>query len=244
MQAAPARGGGGAVALWWVRHGESTGNVARVAAYAQGHAAIDLDLADPVVPLSPTGRAQAGALGRWMAEQEPERRPTHAVVSPYLRARQTAEGILRGAGLEGLSAEVDERLRDREQGILDGLTWRGIVERQPEEAERRRSLGRFYYRPPGGESWADVALRVRALLADADWAGHRVLLVAHDVTILIARYLLEGLSEEQAVALSGSVANCSLTSYQRRDGVLVLERANDTSGVAAVAETAPPPEPM
>ena len=45
------------------------------------------------------------------------------------------------------------------------MTRSGIREQYPEEAQRRDLLGKFYYRPPGGESWADVALRVRSLLA-------------------------------------------------------------------------------
>ena len=63
---------------------------------------------------------------------------------------------------------LDERLRDRELGVLDRLTRRGVEARHPEEAELRRRLGKFYHRPAGGESWADIALRVRTALADLD----------------------------------------------------------------------------
>ena len=75
------------------------------------------------------------------------------------------------------------------------LTSAGVEARLPEEAGRRRWLGKFYYRPPGGESWADVVLRLRSLLADLD-AGipaQGVLLVCHDAVILLIRYILEGL---------------------------------------------------
>ena len=74
---------------------------------------------------------------------------------------------------------LDERLRDRELGILDRLTSAGVEARFLEEGERRRWLGKFYYRPPGGESWADVVLRLRSLLADLDreHPGQEVLLV-------------------------------------------------------------------
>ena len=89
-------------------------------------------------------------------------RPEVAVVSPYLRTRQTAELALAGMGIP---AVVDERLRDRELGVMDLLTARGVEARLPRRPRRRR-LGKFYYRPPGGESWADVLLRLRALLGD------------------------------------------------------------------------------
>ena len=39
---------------------------------------------------------------------------------------------------------TDERLRERDLGILDGYTGGGIRERYPEEAERRDRIGKFY----------------------------------------------------------------------------------------------------
>ena len=82
------------------------------------------------------------------------------------------------------------------------------------------SSGHFYYRPPNGESGADVAGRVRAAL-DAvarDHAGERVLVVCHQITILCARYVLDRLSEEELSALwkRYDLANCSVTDVRAR----------------------------
>ena len=125
---------------------------------------------------------------------------------------------------------VDERLRDRELGVLDLLTARGVAARHPAEAARRRRLGKFYYRPPGGESWADVLLRLRALLRELreDHPDERVVLFGHEATVLLVRYLVEGLSEAElmAVAHSTAVANCSVSSWQRTDGHLRPELFN------------------
>ena len=57
---------------------------------------------------------------------------------------------------------MDERLREKEFGILDGLTTLGIRNGFPEQADFRKILGKFYHRPPGGESWCDVILRLRS----------------------------------------------------------------------------------
>jgi broad specificity phosphatase PhoE len=46
------------------------------------------------------------------------------------------------------------------------LTSHGIARRLPGEAARRARVGTLYHRPPGGESWADVALRLRTLLVE------------------------------------------------------------------------------
>jgi probable phosphoglycerate mutase len=225
--------------LWLVRHGESTGNVANAQAYSTGAEQLDLDLADPEVPLTELGRRQARALGQRLAEELPAG-PDLCLASTYRRTRQTAREVLAAAGWDDVPLRLDERLRDREQGILDRLTQRGIKARFPEEARRRAALGKFYYRPPGGESWADVALRIRSLLQDlrVDHTGQRVLLVTHDVPILVTRYVVEGLSVDDAVRLSGQVPNCGLTEYRPdRPGGLCLERFADVTPVDEDADT-------
>ena len=72
--------------------------------------------------------------------------------------------------------------------MLDLLTSHGVATRYPIEAERRRRLGKFYHRPPGGESWVDVALRIRSLRDSLarEHLNKRVLLVTHDVDEAIA----------------------------------------------------------
>ncbi|GAA1756338.1 histidine phosphatase family protein [Luedemannella helvata] len=210
-----------------VRHGESTGNVAALAAETAGLEVIDIALRDADVPLSPTGRDQAAAVGRWLSDLPAGDRPEVVVVSTYARARETAELAVTGLGIPTL---VDERLRDRELGVLDLLTSHGVRARLPAEADRRHRLGKFYYRPPGGESWADVVLRLRGLLRDlrADHPGGRVLLVAHEALVLLTRYLVEQLTEEQLMAITRAttIANASLTSWRRDGDRLSPERFN------------------
>src|SRR5690606_5666416 len=146
-------------ALWLVRHGQSVGNVANDEAHATGRHRLDLADRDMDVPLSELGREQSVALGTWLGQQPPEVRPDVVVSSPYVRAAETARLIVETAELD-VRIVHDERLREREFGILDLLTRRGIEATFPFEAERRARLGKFYYRPPGGESWVDVALRL------------------------------------------------------------------------------------
>jgi len=223
--------------MWLVRHGESAGNVARDAANAAGHPMIDIAMRDVDVPLSGLGERQARSLGRWFAALPDDRRPTVVLVSPYLRARHTAE-IIRDAGALAPDAgdfTVDERLREKEFGILDRLTRFGIEQRHPDQAEFRRLLGKFYHRPPGGESWCDVILRLRSALdtVSLHHRGERVLVVCHQVIVLCMRYLLECMSEDEILAVdrAGDVANCSVTSYRfdptlGRQGRMRLETYN------------------
>lgn len=210
-----------------LRHGQSTGNVTAQEAEVAGLEVIDIAERDADVPLSETGRQQAAAVGRWLSERSADERPQVAVVSPFLRTRQTAELALADTGIP---AVVDERLRDRELGVLDLLTARGVLARLPDEARRRERLGKFYYRPPGGESWADVLLRLRSLLRDLrdDHPGGRVLLVGHEAVVLLVRYLAEMQTEAElmAVARATSVANCSLSTWRRTGDTLKPELFN------------------
>ena len=210
--------------LWIVRHGESAGNVARDAAMTAGLHVIDIAQRDVDVPLSPTGERQSAALGRWFAAMSPEARPNVVLTSPYLRARHTVGIIQEVGGVEpGAVISIDERLREKEFGVLDRLTRLGIEQRFQEQAALRFRLGKFYYRPPGGESWCDVILRLRSafdtLSLHHSGPDKRVLIVAHQVIVLCARYLLEGMTEDQILAIdrAGDVANCGVTAYSMND---------------------------
>lgn len=207
--------------LWIVRHGQSAGNVARDAADAAGLAMIDIAERDVDVPLSELGEEQAAALGRWFAAMPARQRPTTVLTSPYVRARQTTDAIRAAGGVHpDVCLEVDERLREKEFGILDRLTRAGILERYPEQAEARAHTGKFYHRPPGGESWCDVILRLRSVLDTLSLhhsePGSRVLIVAHQVIVLCLRYLFEGMTEAEILAIddAGDVANCGVTEYR------------------------------
>jgi broad specificity phosphatase PhoE len=227
--------------LLLVRHGESEANVAAAEAERTGAERIAVPARDPDVELSPVGVDQAEALGRRLGGLGDEAAPQALWVSTYRRARSTAEHALRVAGMT-LPTTVDERLRDRELGILDTLTWRGVERLHPEEAERRRFLGKYYHRPPGGESWADVSQRLRAVLRDvADSGAERVLVVSHDATTLIIRGVLMGIQEAELLELSRTepVPNASVTRLVHEADGWRAEPINDVShleGEAPVTE--------
>jgi probable phosphoglycerate mutase len=211
-----------------IRHGESVGNVAAVTAEEAGSDLIDIAERDADVPLSDTGKEQAEAVAGWLEDLPDDERPQVVIVSPYVRARQTAEIALKGLDIPSVR---DERLRDRELGVLDLHTVHGIRSEFPSESRRRERVGKFYYRPPGGESWADVLLRIRSLLRDVaeDHSEERVLFFAHDAVVSLFRYVLEGLDEDElmAGAKESPIANCSISSWRWTDEGWHTERFND-----------------
>ena len=131
--------------LWVVRHGQSSGNVARDSAEAAGVPSIEIVERDIDVPLSPLGEQQSVALGRWFGQMSRSRHPNVVLCSPYIRARATARLVLEAAGIpaDGHTLHADERLREKEFGILDRLTTFGIRERHPQLSEQRAHVGKF-----------------------------------------------------------------------------------------------------
>lgn len=239
--------------VWIVRHGQSESNVARLLAEEAATDDIGISVRDVDVPLSGLGREQARAVGRWFGGEPADARPNVVLVSPYRRALETASLICETGGINVSRADgsyvVDERLREKEFGVLNGLTKAGIASRHPHEYELRMLFGKFYHRPPGGESYPDVIMRLRSILGTITReyaAGDRVLIVCHSVVVNCFRYLLERMTEQEILEQDrvNEVLNCAVTDYRydaaagrRGRGALLPVRINDvgplvTAGVA------------
>ena len=124
-----------------VRHAESEGNVDNQA-YTY--------MPDPQVPLTKKGWRQALDAGIMIKEIASDTN-LFFYTSPYLRSKQTYEGVAEAFGASGI-AGVQEEVQLREQ---DFGNFQDAEGKQREKAERLR-FGRFFYRFPNGESGADV----------------------------------------------------------------------------------------
>jgi broad specificity phosphatase PhoE len=210
--------------LWIVRHGQSAGNVARDAAESGGIELIDIVTRDADTPLSALGEQQSSALAQWFVESGET--PEALLSSPFVRSRQTCEAIARRIGVDERDVVSDERLREKEFGVLDRYTKHGIRMKFPELAAQRDHVGKFYFRPPGGESWCDVLLRLRSVVDELrrDYVDRRVLIVSHQVVVNCFRYLLERLDERGILDIDrkSDVPNCAVTEYR-----LVADRGGD-----------------
>ena len=119
-----------------VRHGQSVGNLAAAEAGRRGADRLDLDFRDADTPLSETGHQQAGAVGAFLKAGLESDCPELVVSSPYARAAQTAASAVKAWGCEH-ELVLDERLRERDLGVFDGLTSAGIRSEYATEADRR-----------------------------------------------------------------------------------------------------------
>ncbi len=191
-----------------VRHGESTGNAA------------GLLLGRLDAPLTDRGRAQARSVGEVLAGA------TRLISSPLSRARDTAEALGTGLGLE-----VDERWIEVDYGEYDG---RALDDVPGEVWARWRADPHF--RPPGGETLAEAGARVRdaceELFAEGGAArdGGTVVVVSHVSPIKAAACWALGLGDEGAWRLY--LATASVTRIGWGPGAPVLRAFNDTPWAA------------
>lgn len=215
-----------------VRHGESVKNVerARVEQFDSNQLKLDIVERDMDIPLSKSGELQVIATGKELKKRD---KFDVVFVSPYVRCRQTAKLIIEQLGYEP-KIVVEERIREKEFGLIDNLTKKGIQKFYPEEWERRHRDGKYYYRPPGGESYPDVGLRLHSFLGTLtrDYRNKRVLIVCHSVVVKMFRKLLERLEEKDILAIDQAedVDNASVTtySYEKKEEKLRLKEYNKT----------------
>lgn len=227
-----------------VRHGESQRNIGKQAAQAAGHLEYGGGVRDMDVPLTPRGEKQAEATGKFLGHTFHFDR---IFVSPYFRTVQTAE-LMAKHFTSRPQLTYEERIREKEFGILDGLTKTGIAKKYPEELRRRERDGKYYYRPPGGESYPDVALRIHSFIGTLvrECPRQSILVVCHSVIVLAFRRLLERLTEKELLAIDRDpeqdVCNCSVTWYEFDPGAgnkgrLALREFNGVHYPSEVAST-------
>jgi probable phosphoglycerate mutase len=213
-----------------IRHGQSTSNVAFPRADADGLLESGLTGRDADVELTELGARQAEAIGRWLGTLPPDRLPQVVITSPYVRAKETWRIAAESSGRDLPAPTTDDRLVDRLLGDLEMLTRAAIAKRFPDEPGRLTAAGEYYYRPPGGETFGDIAERLTSFLTDLnrDHAGERVAVVAHDSIVLTMRAVIEQLDWNAVaeVAAKGPVRNASITRFDGTSGRLVLDGYN------------------
>ena len=141
--------------LYFFRHGETFYN-------AEGRIQGQLD-----TPLSPVGREQALEVGRLLklklqTDGVPPESPGW-FASPLSRASETMALARKEAGLPDEPFARDTRLMELNFGLWQDQTWPDIKTRDP-AAVAARKADFWNFRPPEGESYADLADRVRAFL--------------------------------------------------------------------------------
>jgi len=177
--------------------------------------------------LTEKGVAQAEALGRRLAKVKFEA----VYTSDYSRAMRTAALIAGGNHVK--TAVADPDLRELCYGEWEGEKG-GDVARKWRVQHRLMRHEDPAWRPPGGESVADVRARTRAAFDRivAAHEGKKVLVVSHGTALNCLISTLLGMPETHVFRLE--IANCGLTEVEVRKGVPYVLRVNDTAHLAGL----------
>ncbi|WP_319934489.1 histidine phosphatase family protein [Lichenihabitans sp. Uapishka_5] len=119
------------------------------------------------VPLNAVGRDQASGAGRILKAvlAEQGRRPDalRYQASPLGRTRDTMERVRDALGLDPSGYDTDARLREIGFGDWEGRTW-GELKATVRPLVKERQRNKWSFVPPGGESYAGLAQRLRPWL--------------------------------------------------------------------------------
>jgi broad specificity phosphatase PhoE len=170
------------------------------------------------VPLNQTGLDQAQAL----AEQAVVYEFAALWCSPLLRARETADIVAR---IIGLTPREDPRLMETDCG---DWTDRSFTEVQAEDPEGfvRFASGDPTFAFPGGESFAQQAVRVAAAIEEIERGEAPALVVCHGGVIRIALFQ----HSKDREALGERVANATIVPLDPRESP--RQRPDDVVGTA------------
>lgn len=158
-----------------IRHAESQSNA--------DERLVD-EIADHAMALTPRGQEQAAALGAFLKDwyhANPPQGKVRLWCSPYQRTLQTVKGMrvamddwtwdICGRGRD---IHFDDRLREKDWGYYRVSEYKKGSRLEKEEPflfahyrrVRKAPMGRYFSRPLGGESMADVADRLRSFFHD------------------------------------------------------------------------------
>lgn len=210
--------------LYLVRHGQSEGNLVRKQFEETGDESFFNDeflgLHESQYNLTDLGVEQAKLAGKWLKENCSSNF-FRKLVSNNVRAMQTASYL-------GFSDSVrwkqDYNIRERDGGLFNVIP---PSKRDSDYADQKKFYNTqpFLYRPPQGESIADVCQRIKIVLDTLarECDGKNVIIVCHGHVMRTFRIILERMSLRQAneyLASTddwGRVPNCSIIHYTRID---------------------------
>ena len=154
-------------------------------------------------PLTRAGFAQADEMGALLRVHLGLRPKLDLWASPTGRALQTLAVIAEHLELDWHGARTDARLREIDIGAWSGRFYRDVVAEGGSLIDP--ATGLFSGRPPGGETYDEVAFRLQAWLDDnGDEAGDR-LVVMHGMSSRVLRGMLAGAGQVAANLPQGSL---------------------------------------
>ncbi len=181
------------------------------------------------IELNVHGIGQAIRLGKYLARLN---KFDCLYYSPYKRTAQTKDIIVQYLGYP-IECFEDIRLSERDMGLIYGMHRQEIVDKFTEVAKQREKTESFLFRPPSGESCADVMIRIDRFLSDIcyEQCQKNILVISHLLPILLSRMILDNYGYPTyipSISNGERPSNCSMTIYEPANDKLKLRGYNLT----------------
>lgn len=207
-----------------VRHGQSEGNAAKRLSEKgdnTGFARLN-DIHTRSFRLTKKGQEQAVTTGKWIENEfyKEGKGFGRYIASEYTRAMETAALL----GLPDAAWLRNFYLTERDWGELESCPESEKAERFG-DVLRMRMIEPFFWRPPNGESFADLCLRLDRVLSTLhrECSDMKVIMVCHGEVIRALRVLIERMPQQRfkETYLSkesvDGIHNCEVLHYSRRN---------------------------
>jgi isoleucyl-tRNA synthetase len=178
-------------AYFVMRHGEAENNTKSVIS----------SKAEVPHHLTKKGKQQVTEAAHWLADKKID----IIYVSPFVRTRETADIVAKHIGIPTDTAAgtvesrfiIDPALGELNAGDYNGMNFQEFVSKFPFE-------NRFEIRPPNGESYADIKIRMGDFLygLEKKYSGKRILIVTHDSPAYLLVSAAQSLDRKETLALN------------------------------------------
>jgi len=208
--------------LFLVRHGESEGNLLmrrlekkEIKSFSEFN-----EIHESEYKLTPLGISQSKKAGTWL-KKNVTISSSRNFVSSNIRAMQTAVYL----NLSPSYWNIDYNLREKEEGLFFSFYLEGEDFLNYKENKKDSELHPFLYRPPQGESMADLCIRIQLFLnkmVQEEDDRENVIIVCHAYVMKAFRIILEGMSPKKIDDFLkaenfgdwGFIPNCSIIHYK------------------------------
>jgi broad specificity phosphatase PhoE len=199
-----------------IRHGQTIPNI--LIEQSTDSYFYEVTGADETIGLTELGLIQAKEAGLFLASLFRRRSVARIYCSQFFRTRSTAEVIQSVLSNKPQIVE-DRRIAKRHYGDFWNITYNGVKALYPEEYRQFLLHGGYRYRPPSGENYVDLKLRLLDFVHDEiDCSVGNIVISTHSAAALMLEQLLLGeMTDSELVERYDEIAvpNASVTVYKR-----------------------------
>jgi broad specificity phosphatase PhoE len=178
--------------IYLARHAETVFNKAARLQGQLGHS-----------PLTLNGFGQAEAMGKALLDFLGAAPDVALWCSSSGRTRQTMAIICEILGLNYMDTAADDRLQEIHVGDWEGLYYHEVRSTVGPFLDQKDRL--FMHRPPGGEWYDDIALRMKDWLGTIQGETRPLLVISHGMASRVLRGLLAGGLDVEGTAIAEDV---------------------------------------